>query len=185
MQKLHKPVSFTVFRTILRNCGEDSLGMAAEHCKLYEISGIEQDICIFLIRVYPFDFSPSDIRPVGNGFLSSKRAFVEIAYDTPEESVVTGRDAVVVIQRNTCNSIDEYSEFGRIRNIVQKSWIQGMEAFYQKYRPFLQSQTFTVIFSDTCNEVILRNFHGLSGNEFQDIFLKGYMIHSVEIIEIV
>ena len=38
VQKLHKPVSFTVFRTILRDCGENSLGMATEHCKLYEIS---------------------------------------------------------------------------------------------------------------------------------------------------
>ena len=60
-----------------------------------------------------------------------------------------------------------------------------MEAFDQKYRPVFQGKTLSVIFSDTRNEVILRDFYSLSRNEFQHIFLKGCMIYSVEIVEIV
>ena len=110
MQELLKPVRLTVFRTILRHSSQDPLSMAAEHRKLHKVGRIEQHIGILLIRIDPLHLGTTHIRPVGNSLLGRERALVEIPHNTPQQTVVTCRNTVMVIQRNARDGIYEDAE---------------------------------------------------------------------------
>ena len=87
-----------VFRTILRDCHQDLFRVCTYHSELHQISRIEENICILLIRINPFDFRATYIRPVHNGLPCRESSFVEVTDYTSEKPVVTCRDAVMVIK---------------------------------------------------------------------------------------
>ena len=55
---------FTILRTVFRNCHQYLFSMCSQDCEFHQISRVEEDICILLIRIDPFDFRTTDIRPM-------------------------------------------------------------------------------------------------------------------------
>ena len=72
--------------------------MSPYHRELHKICRIEKHVGILLIRVDPLNFGPAYVRPMHYGLTCRERALVEVADNASEETVVTGRNAVVVIQ---------------------------------------------------------------------------------------
>ena len=85
--------------------------MAAQHCKFYQVSRVEKHVGVFLVRVNPFHLRPAHIGPVGYGLACAERTLVEIPYNAAQEPVVAGWDAVVVVQGDAGDGIDEDFEF--------------------------------------------------------------------------
>jgi hypothetical protein len=174
----------TVFRTVLRNSHEDTLGMSSDHGKFHEICRIEKNIGILLIRIDPLHLRASHIRPVHDGLTGSECTLVEVTDDTSEKTIVAGRDTVVVIEGDAGDRIDEDPVLCRICHLVCKTWVQSMDSLYEKYRPRLKSELSAVILSQSCDKVIFRNIHGLPCQKLQNITLEVSMIHGLKIIEV-
>ena len=49
-------MDIAIFRTVLWNSHEDTLGMSTDHGKFDKVCRVEKDIGIFLIWIYPFHF---------------------------------------------------------------------------------------------------------------------------------
>ena len=119
MQEIQQTEGLAVLRAVLRNSCQDALRVAAQDGELDQIGRIEQHIGIFLERIYPFHFGTTHVRPVGNCFPCGERPLVEIPHNASEQAVVTGRNAVVVIQGYAHYGVDEYSELSCIRDFVK------------------------------------------------------------------
>ena len=98
MDEFQQPVGLGIFRTVLGYAGEYGLGMIAEHCEFHQIGRVEHYVRIFLIRVYPFIFGGTHLRPLTDGLAGSERAVVVVADDASQQTVVTRRDAVVIVK---------------------------------------------------------------------------------------
>ena len=82
IQEHEQPVRLTVFGTVFRYGPQNGFGMVAQHCKFKQVSRVEKNIGVFLIRVYPFYFRTAHVRPVGNGFFRAISAFLIISYNS-------------------------------------------------------------------------------------------------------
>ena len=97
-QEFHKTAHFPVFRTVLRHGHQHSFRIRSDHRELHDVRRIEEHVSVFLVRIDPLHFRTSYIRPVHYGFAGSEGSLVEIPKDTADQTVVTGRNAVMVIQ---------------------------------------------------------------------------------------
>ena len=59
-----------------------------------------------------------------------------------------------------------------------------MDTFDQKNHARLELQFLSVELTESCNEIIFRHFHSLTGKQFQDITLEVFVVDCVKIIEI-
>ena len=74
----------------------------------------------------------------------SKRSFIEIAHNTSEQTIVACRDAVMIIQGNAGDGIDEYPVFARIIHLIGQTRIQGVDSFNDKDGARLQFQLLSI-----------------------------------------
>ena len=147
MQELQQPAGFAVFGTILRHRPQDSLGVIAENGKFYQIGGVEQHVGVLLVRIYPLDFRTPDVRPVRDCFPGGVSSFVIVPYNAPQETVVAGRDAIVLIQRDAGDGIDEYAEFDIVLDLVEKRRIEPGASL--RRLPFISRMPVTKLYSGT------------------------------------
>ena len=159
--------------------------MVFQHGKLNEVGAVEHDIGRFLIGINPFLLCIQHILPVGNGLACGEGTGVVVPYDAPQQAVVTGGNAVVVVQEGSGERIDENLELGAVRNLAGKAGIEGVDAFDEEDTAFSQFEFFPVVFPQAGYKIKLRNAHFLSIQEFHDIAFHQPVVHRLEVVEIV
>ena len=133
MNELQESVSLSILWTVFRNRREDWLSMISENGKLYVQGTVEHHVSIFLIREYPLLLTTAYIRPLTNGFTCSESTLVIVTYDASKETVVTSRNPVMVVERDTgeCRGVDLIFFF--VRDERCKPWIESMYALDDKH----------------------------------------------------
>ena len=159
--------------------------MGAQHGELHQIGRVEQHIGVFLERIYPLDLGPAHIRPVGDRFPGREGTLEVVPHDPSQQAVVACRDTVVAVQRDGGDGVYEYPEFFLLRHLVREAWVQGVKSLDQQHRPFAKPEVLAVELPAACDEVIFRNLNLLAVKEFDKVFLEIFMIHGVEIVEVV
>ena len=178
-------MSLRILRTVFRDGAKYRVGVITQHRELHQIGRIEHHVGILLIWIYPFFFRIYHIRPLTNGLDSRERSLVIVAHYPTKQSVVYRRYAVVIIEAYAGKGGDEDAELARIVYSVGKSRIQRVNTLYEKYASLFQAKFLSVILAFAGSEVICRYFHFLAGKQAHYVFLKGLVVHGVEIIEVV
>ena len=100
MDEMQKPMRFRVGRTILRNTGKDSLGVVAHDGELQQIGRVEHHVGILLEWIHPLLLGGEDVGPLLDGLTGREGTLVVITNDAAQQTVVAGRNDVVVVQRS-------------------------------------------------------------------------------------
>ena len=95
-----EPVCLGEFIHMLWYTGEQLCGLLFDDSELINHRSIEHLVGILLIGEDPFFLSCPDRRPSADGLLSGDPAVFVVAYDTPEEPVVSGGNIVVVVEQD-------------------------------------------------------------------------------------
>ena len=185
MQELQESCCFGVFGAVLRDCREESFGFRAEGGEFDEVGRVEQHVGFFLERVDPFDFGSPDVRPVGDGFADAEGSLEVVAHDSPEEAVVACRDAVVAVQGDGGDCVDEYLVFLLLGDLVREARIEGVDAFQQHDGAFSQFLFLSVVFFLAGHEVVLRDIHFFAAEELQEVALEVSVVDCLEVVEVV
>ena len=114
----------------------------------------------------------------------SKCSLIEISDNASEETIVTCRDAVMVIERDAGDGIDENPVFGSIIHLIGQSWVESVDSFYDEDRSGFKFQLLSIEFPEPRNKIIFRYIHCFSSKKFKNITLQITMIDSLEIVEI-
>ena len=126
---------------------QQGFGVNLENRKLVVKRSIENDIRFVLERENMFPFSPLNAFPHVYGPRSSLAAELRVADDTPDQAVVRGRNAVVVIEieLGKCGKIDLVFQFRRDkrRHLV----VEGMNAFKDENGPVLEFERTAGVFA--------------------------------------
>ena len=136
--------------------------MGTHDSELHKVCRIEKDISIFLIWVYPLNFRTTHIRPVHYRLAGSKCSLIEISDNASEETIVTCRDAVMVIERDAGDGIDENPVFGSIIHLIGQSWVESVDSFYDEDRSGFKFQLLSIEFPEPRNKIIFRYIHCFS-----------------------
>ena len=174
-----------VLRTVLWDCPENLFRVGAKDGELHEVSGVEQHIGVFLKRIDPLHLGAAHVRPIADGLLRAECAFVVVADDSAEEAVVAGRDAVVVVNGDAGDGVDEDAELAICRNLVGQTRVKGVDSLNEEHRVRFELQGLAVVLADSSHEVVFWHLHRLAGEKPEDVLLEGYMIDGVEVIEVV
>ena len=118
--------------------------MGAQHGKLDVEGRVEHHVGSLLIGEYPLVFGLTHILPLRDGLLGGKGAFVVVADDAAQQTVVANGNPVVVIQRDTGQRRGVDLVFHGIRNILRQQRVQSMDTFYDKYGVASQLQLLAV-----------------------------------------
>ena len=169
MDELEEAVGLGKFGTVLGHAAEDGLGMVLQHGKLNEIGAVEHDIGRFLIGINPLLLCIQHILPVGDGFPRGERTGVVVPYDAPQQAVVAGGDAVVVVQEGSGERVDENLELGAVRNLAGKAGIEGVDTLDEEDASFSQFELFPVVFPQAGDKIEFRNAHFFPVQELHDI----------------
>ena len=91
----------------------------------------------------------------------------------------------MAVQRNGGDGVYEYPEFLLLRNLLRQTRVQSVQPFDQQHGSFSQFEILAVELPAACDEVIFRNLNLFAVKQFDEIFLEIFMIHGVEIVEVV
>ena len=98
MDKLQETVCLAVFRAVFRHCSQYWLSVIAEHGEFNEQRGIEHCVSLLAIWGNPLLLSLADTRPLADGLAGGEGTLVVVPDNATEETVIAGRNPVVVIQ---------------------------------------------------------------------------------------
>ena len=156
-------MGLAVLFAVLWDSCQNPLGLCPKDGELRKISGIEQHIGLFLERIDPPDLRTTDIGPVGDSLACGESALQEVPDNAPQQPVVAGWNAVMEVERDRSDGVDEYLELLIGRDFLRQFRVQGMDAFYQKDRPVRKRQFLPVKLPQASDEIEFRNLNLLSG----------------------
>ena len=91
----------------------------------------------------------------------------------------------MIVQINAGQRRDEDTEFDLIVYPVGKHRIKSVDTFYEQNAPLAKTQFSSVIFPLARSEIILGHFHFFAFEKPYQVFLQGFMVDGVKIVEIV
>ena len=111
--------------------------MGAQDGKLYVQRRVEHHVCILLERQDPFLLSIADVLPMADGLLCCESTFIIIADDATQQTVITRRNPIMVVERDACQSGDKDLELHSIWNMLCENGIQRVNTFYDEHAVIL------------------------------------------------
>ena len=159
--------------------------MGAQYGKLNVEGRVEHHVGSFLIGEYPLVLGQADVLPLRNGLLGSIGAFVIVADDTAQQSVVARGNPVVVIERDASEGRDIDLVRHVVGNLFRQQRVQGMDALDNQHRIARQLELLAVILAFARHEIIFGYFHFLALHQPQQMILEQGIFHRLDVVEIV
>lgn len=100
LQELAQAVGFGVLFTVFGHQFQQWLGLLANDGKLENHRRVEHGVGVFLIGKNPFVLASAYGGPSPDSLLRAHSTIFVVANNTPEQSVVGGRDVVVVVKQD-------------------------------------------------------------------------------------
>ena len=154
MYEFQQTVSLRILGAILWYCSQYRICVISHNREFHKIGGVEHHIRILLIWIDPLFFSFKPIRPLLNGLAGGKCPLVVIPDNTPQQTVVAGRNAVVVIQTDAGERGNENPELAAVLDFVSKPRIEGVYSLYNQHASFAQALFLAVVLAHSGSEIV-------------------------------
>ena len=129
MNEFQQPVRLGVLGTILRYGSQNRVSVVAHHGEFHQIGGIEHHIRVLLVRVDPFLLGLKHVRPLLNSLACGEGALVVVAHYPAQQTVVAGRDAVMVVKTDAGKGRNENPELAATLPKPEKRYVASYCAF--------------------------------------------------------
>ena len=170
---------------ILRNLLQQRFCLHLDNRQFIKHRRVEHGIGILLIWEYPLVLTCPYRRPAMNRLLRRHTPIFIVADDATEQSVVGGRDIVMIIQQNGGQRRRIHTINLLLRNMSRQLRIQGMDSLYYQHIVRLHLQFLSTLHTLARREIIFRQLHLLATEESVKLLVQQIEIQGINALKII